>query len=114
MCLKEGKVNTKKKKKDFSKIRTALDVVWINSGLITGKSSLDSIWSCKFKMSMRCAKFKTRTCCRIVLLNFLFLCYKYFCSAEVFVKVDKKLTPLNHLKFIYYSLSNDLVQQGIL
>ena len=108
ICVKEGKVNTKKR--DFLKIRTVLDVVWINTSLITGKSSLDSILSCKFKMSIRCAKFKTRTCCGIVLLNFSFLSYKYICSAEVFVKVDKKLTPLNHLKFIYCSLSNDLVQ----
>lgn len=111
MLKKEKQIQ---KIEDFQKIRTALDVVWINSSLITGKSSLDSILSCKFIMSIRCAKFKTTTCCRIVLLNFLFLCYKYFCSAEVFGKVDKKLTPLNHLKFIYFSLSNDLVQRRIL
>lgn len=111
ICIKEGKVNTKK---DFLKIRTALDVVWINSSLITGKSSLDSILSCKFKMSIRCVKFKTRTCYRIVVLNFWCSCYKHFCSVEVFVKVDKKPTPQNHLKFIYCTLPNDLAQRGIL
>lgn len=95
-------------------MRTALDVMWINSSLITGKSSLDIILSCKFRMSIRCVKFKTSRCSRIVTLNFWSLCYKLLYPADMFVKVDKKSTLLNHLKFIYCSLSNDLVQRGIL